>query len=172
MVIWEDCKTTQTAASPQIRYLSVHTTSVCQMSYFNRLSQTACHTSFNTVFPAVALMLNKKVFWSTHTMPLLLHIWAKEIKDDFFFLPGLFCVSMPREHIRKTNSFSISVVGSKSRVVSLYQWLRAEETDLGANNILSVSWTPLMSTIFLNIFSLSNSYLFQDTSYFWHWLYK
>lgn len=42
-VIWEDCKTVQTAASPQIRYLGVRITSVCQMNYFNRLSRAACH---------------------------------------------------------------------------------------------------------------------------------
>lgn len=43
VVIWEDCKTVQTAASPQIRYLGVHITPVCQMNYFNRLSRAACH---------------------------------------------------------------------------------------------------------------------------------
>ena len=64
------------------------------------------------------------------------------------------------------------MLGSKSRVISLKQWLGAEETDLGANNILSVSAEhPLIIKIFLSILSSSSLNLFQGIGYFCLWLY-
>lgn len=65
------------------------------------------------------------------------------------------------------------MLGSKSRVISLNQWLGAEETDLEANNILSeLVEHPLIFKEFLNISSLSNQDLFQDIAYFCLWLHK
>lgn len=86
-------------------------------------------------------------------------------------LLGLLCISTRWKHTRKISYFSISVLGSKSTVISLKQWLGADETDHRANNIYqSLLNLQLIIKMFLSILSPSNSNYFKAsvTSAFEH----
>lgn len=81
--------------------------------------------------------------------------WGKTNKIEL--LLGLLCISTRWKHTRKIHAFSISVLGSKSTVICLKQWLGAEETDHGANNIfINPLSIQLIIKMFLRMLSPSN----------------